>query len=239
MSSTPSPSLVRSFRVHGRVARVVTRFVVSDPGPALALESGRRRSYRSDVERLSRRDLRGALDFVHAASSTAGDGPFPRPAVESLARLVPGETVAYSEWDLEARGSPSLAVESPTTSTPPDVAEARSTLCESYPLSIRRLSSATQPCRLSDFISSRALHRLEYYDHVLRPLGVEYQVRLWLPASPGRSHVFCFDRARTGGDFNDRDRTLLALLRPFLVAMRERFALREARNAIEADGVTA
>lgn len=191
------------------------------------------------VVRLSRRDLEGALDFVHAASSAQGTEPFPRPVVESLARLVPGEAVAYYEWNLASHITPNVAVESPAISAPPDVAEARSELCATYPLSIMRLSSATRPCRLSDFISRRALHRLEYYDYVLRPFGIEYQMRLWLPPSPGISRVFSFNRRRADGDFSDRDASLLGLLRPFLIAMHDRFELREARISLEASGLTA
>ena len=131
-----------------------------------------------------------------------------------------------------------MAVEDPVIPEPPDVAEARSELCETYPLSIVRLSAVTRPCRLSDFISRHALHRLEYYNCVVRPLGIEHQLRLWLPASPGTSRVFYFNRRTTDSDFSDRDATLLALLRPFLIAMHERFELREALIPVDVDGLT-
>jgi DNA-binding CsgD family transcriptional regulator len=191
------------------------------------------------VVRLSRRDLEGALDFVHAASSEQGVEPFTRPVVESLARLVPGEAVGYYEWDLAAHVVPNRSVEAPALSTPPDVTEARSSLCSTYPLSIMRLSSATTPCRLSDFISFRALHRLEYYNHVLRPLRIEHQMRLWLPAPSKSSRVFYFSRRRADGDFSDREWNLLSLLRPFLIAMYERFELRRSSFPVNADGLTA
>jgi DNA-binding CsgD family transcriptional regulator len=190
------------------------------------------------VVRLSRRDLEGALDFVHAASSAQGTEPFPRPVLSSLARLIPREATAYYEWDLGSHVMPNVAVEDPEIPEPPEVAEARSELCETYPLSIVSLSDVTQPCRLSDFISRRALHRLEYYNCVLRPFGIEHQVRLCLPAPRGRVRVFYFNRGQADGDFSDRDWTLLALLRPFLAAMHERFELREATSPVEFDGLT-
>jgi len=191
------------------------------------------------VVRLSRCDLERALELVHAASSAEGDEPFPPDVLESLARLVPGAAVGYYEWSLESHLMPSVAVETPVLPTPAEVAEARSELCSTYPLSIMRLSAARRPCRLSDFTSRRALHRLEYYDSVLRPFGIEHQLRLFLTAPPGLSRVFHFNRRSADGDFSDRDGGLLELLRPFLVAIRERFELREASGSNGANGLTA
>jgi DNA-binding CsgD family transcriptional regulator len=190
------------------------------------------------VVRLSHGELRGALEFVHAASSACGPEPFPRPVVESLARLVPGESVSYYEWSLRSPVSQTAAVEVPTLSTPADVVEATRHLCATYPLSNLRLRTAMQPYRLSDFISLRALHRLEYYDHVLRPFGIEHQMRVWLPAPHGTSRVFYFSRRSADGDFDDRERGVLELLRPFLVALRERFDLRNAAAPMVSNGLT-
>jgi DNA-binding CsgD family transcriptional regulator len=190
------------------------------------------------VVRLSHGELRTALEFVHDASSAHGPEPFPRPIVESLARLVPGESVSYYEWSLRWPFSQTAGVEVPTLSTPADVVEATRHLCATYPLSNLRLRTATQPCRLSDFVSLQALRRLEYYDHVLRPFGIDHQMRVWLPAPGGSARVFYFSRRSAEGDFDDRERTLLELLRPFLVALRERFELRKAVAPVASNGLT-
>jgi len=196
------------------------------------------RSYRLAVVRLSRCDLEDALSFVHAASAAQGTEPFPRPVVESLARLVPGAAVGYTEWSLEAHVVPMVAVETPSIPTPPDVAEARAGLCTTYPLSMMRLHGARHACRLSDFASRPALRRLEYYHCVLRPFGIEHQMRLFLPAPPGFARFFSFNRRCLDGDFTDRDRNVLDILRPFLVAMHERFDARDSWLPIEVDRVT-
>lgn len=188
--------------------------------------------------RLSQRELRGALEFVHAASSACGSEPFPRPVVESLARLVPGESVSYYEWSLRWPYSQTAAVEVPTLATPADVVEATRHLCATYPLSNLHLRTATQACRLSDFVPLRALHRLEYYDYVLRPFGIEHQMRLWLPAPGETARVFYFSRRGADGDFDDGNRGLIELLRPFLVALRERFDLRKAAAPLASNGLT-
>jgi DNA-binding CsgD family transcriptional regulator len=44
-------------------------------------------------------------------------------------------------------------------------------------------------------------------------------MRLFLAAPAGTARVLSFSRRRLDGDFSERDRTLLELLRPFLVAV--------------------
>jgi DNA-binding CsgD family transcriptional regulator len=179
------------------------------------------------IKRLRRCDLERALGFVHETATASAREPFGSSVLERLADLVAADWVVYSEWDLQAQPFARLMVDAPRVSTPPDVTAATSRLCPTYPLSILRLSGAKKPQLLSDFLPRRRLHRLEYYHHVLRPMGIEHQLRLWLPAPASTSRVFYFNRSSTGGDFGDRERTILELLRPFLVAMRERSGLRE------------
>jgi hypothetical protein len=136
--------------------------------------------------------LRDALEFVHEASSIDSSEPFPQETVDLLSRLVPGEFVSYSEWDLTGRPLVTMAVEQPAVPTPPDVEEARREYCSTYPLSIQLRTAETRALKISDFISLRQLHRLDYYDSVLRPFRIEHQMRLWLsaprePAASSRS----------------------------------------------------
>ena len=185
--------------------------------------------------RLRSRELRNALDFIHAASSADGPEPFPEPVVELLTRLVPSEFGGYYEWRLPYQQC--VAVELPFP-TPPDVADARAFYCSTYPLTNLLLSSEARALKLSDFVTVRGLHKLEYFNLVLRPFGIEHQIRLWLSAPHGRSHVFCLSRRRSDGDFEERDRNLLELLRPFLNALHERFELRGAVAPLSRDDLT-
>jgi DNA-binding CsgD family transcriptional regulator len=190
------------------------------------------------VTALRRRELEDALELVHAASSANSADPFPQPVVELFARVVPGDSLAYYEWDLNARERPQLLVEAPSVARLPGVAEAVYHYCASYPLSNLRLATASRPCRLSDFASRRTLHRLDYYHYVLRPSGIEHQTRLFLSAPPAKSRVFYFNRARTDRDFADHELSLLQLLRPFFVAIRDRFEFRKQRLSLQTDDLT-
>jgi DNA-binding CsgD family transcriptional regulator len=182
------------------------------------------------VTRFSQRELRGALEVVQLASSAENGDAFPEPLLEQLAALVPADQAGYYEWDHRALLPPTVAVELPAVTTPAEVAEARAAYCSTYPLSVLRRSAETRALKISDFLSLRMLRRLDYYDHVLRPFRIEHQMRLWLAAPPGTSRVFYFSRRGSSGDFGERDRGLLELLRPFLVARRRRLG-RPARNA--------
>jgi DNA-binding CsgD family transcriptional regulator len=182
--------------------------------------------------RLSQRALRDALEFVHIASSAEAAEPFPQETIDLLARLVPGELVNYSEWDSDG---PTLTVEQPVVPMTPAMSEARSVFCSSFPLSNLVWSADTRARKISDFLSLRALHRLDYYDLVLRPYRIDHQMRLWLAAPSGFSRVFSFSRRSVQRDFDERDRGLLELLRPFLVTIRERFDLRQAHETKNGD----
>ena len=75
--------------------------------------------------------------------------------------------------------------------------------------------------KISDFYSGRQWHSIGMYCDFFRLLGLEHQLILALPeapgrtAKPGRTVRLVFNRG-PGPDFSERDRALLALLRPHL-----------------------
>lgn len=82
----------------------------------------------------------------------------------------------------------------------------------SYPDRTGDLRSVT---RISDFYSSRQWHATGMYIDYVRPAGFEHELMLCLPGSPGHTVRLLFFRG-PGRDFSERDRALLALLRPHL-----------------------
>jgi DNA-binding CsgD family transcriptional regulator len=69
--------------------------------------------------------------------------------------------------------------------------------------------------RASDFYSVRQWHSTGMYTEYVRPFGIEHEMLLCLPAGPMRTARLIFSRG-AGPDFSERDRALLALLRPHL-----------------------
>ena len=68
---------------------------------------------------------------------------------------------------------------------------------------------------ISDFYTPREYHQTGMYADFLGPHGIEHEAMLCLSAPSGRSRRLLFARG-PGPDFDERDRLLLALLRPHL-----------------------
>jgi DNA-binding CsgD family transcriptional regulator len=169
--------------------------------------------------------VRDALALIDVAYNANGADLFAERVVAALARLVPGEIVGYNERELLSHRL-LAACETPRVDASLEVVSAVTTFCDEYPLSMLRRRSETRALKVSDFMATGELHRLDYYIYALRPLGIEHQMRLWLSAPPGVARYFYIGRRRADGDFSERDRDLLELLRPSLVALRERFDAR-------------
>jgi DNA-binding CsgD family transcriptional regulator len=77
--------------------------------------------------------------------------------------------------------------------------------------------------RFSDVISVEEYHQLDLYQHLYKPMGVEYQIAFTLPATAGR--VLAIALSRGDRDYSDEERDLINRARPFLI--------QAWRNAIE------
>ena len=173
------------------------------------------------MEHLSERDVHGALAVVAAAAASRSGEPFALHVVDALVEVIPADDAVYVEWRLRdhevlhAVGRPDPEEDDPA------LHEGADATCWSYPLRDPIHFRSTTPLKLSDFVAPRALRGLPFYAAWMRPLGLEYQIKLWLPAPDG--HARCFALGRTAGrDFDERDRALLSLLRPHLSRLRSR-----------------
>jgi DNA-binding CsgD family transcriptional regulator len=99
----------------------------------------------------------------------------------------------------------------------PEMADLWWQLRHSHPVCSRRVRSGdwTTPLKVSDFATPREFRRTPIYDVFYRG-ALEHWLDVGLPASPGRTRVFIFERR--GTDFGERDRLVLTLLRPQLEA---------------------
>jgi DNA-binding CsgD family transcriptional regulator len=170
----------------------------------------------------SRRDVRDCLALIDGARSATGPEAFADAVVRAVARLVPGDVVGYQERDLVSHGLLMIR-ELPSGGSSPEISATVGSLRAEYLLSTTRHHADARALKVSDFASWRELHELDDYEHVLRPLGVEAQLRVWLTAPPGIARHLYVSRRRAHGDFNERDRDLLELVRPLLASLRARF----------------
>ena len=91
-----------------------------------------------------------------------------------------------------------------------------------------------RPLKLSDFVSTRELHRLPIYNDLFHPMGYEDQIGVMLTPVQPTSRAIALGRDRRS--FTEDDRELLALIRPHLAqAYRNAQDLSRARNALTAE----
>jgi DNA-binding CsgD family transcriptional regulator len=174
------------------------------------------------MPRLSAADVESALFFVHEAADVAGPDPFPVHIVERLRALLGCEWGSYCELDRKDRRE-LLLVESPVPEWQlPEATFWR--LVGEHPLCRAQRRGRLDALKLSDFIGSRALHRLELYADWLRPSGCEFELEIGLPSAQEHTKTFLFDDSRR--DFGERERTLLNLLAPHLIQLDHAAAMR-------------
>jgi len=173
---------------------------------------------------LGERDVRLALGIVEAAAATQNGSPFGRELLDALSEAIPADCVEYIEWSFHEK--PSLYLSSPYdlwADQPEAEAEAAMAIaCRTYPLRDKELASFPEPLRITDRVSTRAFRQTAFYTLMMRPFGVEHELKLWLPAPPRQSYAFSLIRS-PGSDFTDRDVALLSLVRPHLARLRARW----------------
>lgn len=111
-----------------------------------------------------------------------------------------------------------------------DVIEAFARFSHQHPIAVYQQRTADgRALRVSDFISRRALHRLDLYDLVFQPLEVEYQLVVGI-APPPVVIGLAFNRGRR--DFTARGCARLDAARPFLITAYAGAAARERAGAL-------
>src|SRR5205823_5799136 len=142
--------------------------------------------------------------------------------VDAIVEAIPADEAAYVEWRFGDRESIRV---SRGGDEPPWLDEALAATCGSYPLRDIDHTASAEPLRTSDIVSRARFRKSRFYLSVMRPLGREHELKLWLPAPRGHARYFELERG-PGPDFDERDRSFLSLLRPHLARLRARWERR-------------
>ena len=178
--------------------------------------------YRLPMKDLSERDVHRALDVVAAAAAGGNGTAFETETVDAIVAAIPADEAAYVEWRCGDRDSIRVARGG---DEPPWLDEALAATCGSYPLRDVDHAASVEPLRISDVVSRARFRKSPFYVSVMRPLGRERELKMWLPAPPGHARYFELERG-PGPDFDERDRSFLSLLRPHLARVRMRWERR-------------
>jgi DNA-binding CsgD family transcriptional regulator len=175
----------------------------------------------SDVLRWQ--DLRVVLDAAEEMHDRPPDGGVPDSVVSRLGQLIGCDLVTFCELDLLAKQvvtDQQFPAKTDADSYSPDLDRYwwhcfwQNEFC-SYS---ERSGDRESVVALSDFYSARTLGGVLGYQEFFGDPGVCHELMACLPSGPGRSRRLLLTRGPGSRDFSDRDRTVVALLRPHLHA---------------------
>jgi DNA-binding CsgD family transcriptional regulator len=184
------------------------------------------------------------LGIAAAELSTIGDlAEFRAGVLPVLRGLIAADMASYNEI---SRSPPAaLVVADPVGSLGSATAERQRRFAElvwQNPLAAHFARTGDPAARrMSDFVTGRALHRLELYDEYYRELGTEHQLAFTVPAD---ACMIGITLSRCGArDFAEEDRELLDEMRGLVVALYrnllDRDRLRAVLAAVEQAGANA
>jgi len=179
---------------------------------------------RGAASRLGPADYRAILGFLGDTRELELGTPYPSAFVAHFAVLIEGAHPLYRENDLAGRRSP-LMVDADGRHED-DEDELYWTVGPCAITQYRSLTGDLSAARLSDVVAWRRYRESPIYRDYFAPNGIGYMLDLALPASPGWQRTLLFCRATNEGDFSERDRDVLEMLRPHLRAREARAALR-------------
>ncbi len=160
------------------------------------------------------RELDKILTVIEAVSAIEEAASYGPTALRALKAVLSFELGSFNEVDTEAPRAFFCAYpEDPTDEA--TLSEFPRLVQQNPILQYQRRTSDGSAHRISDFISNEELHRLELYQKVYGPRGIEFQVALALTAKSPQVVAFALNRTRS--DFSDDELVLLNLLRPHLI----------------------
>lgn len=176
---------------------------------------------------LGRADLTAILDFLADVDDLDADEPYSVEVLDSLRSLISYDEAGYQEADLQARR---IIDQSPAETEEDDALYWAVGPCPI--MDYRSRTGDLTAMRMSDVIGRRRYHELPIYREYFQPVGLDHVLDLGLSAARQRYRSLVLFRAHDVGDFSERDRGVLEMLRPHLRA-REALAdlHRRARDA--------
>ncbi len=164
-------------------------------------------------------DLRALTTMISHAHEDEPGPMLPWSLLDDLARLIPAEEVSICDLDLVNQER--QMQQAVFAGEPPEVARGEPSLGAYRPFwryyhsfwGDEPPSRAGRVRRWTDRYPGRRLAQQPLYREAFQPTGVQYLLSVGLPTTAGHERNLLFWRF-SGPDFSDRERDLLALLRP-------------------------
>jgi DNA-binding CsgD family transcriptional regulator len=183
-------------------------------------------------DQLRNRDLLALIDVARSLSDVLDRTEFEATILPLLGSLVAADITSFNVIDLANRTALRPTVD-PVDAYHEGGVEILGAFAHQNPLVRARRRDAV---KFSDYLTRRELHRLDIYDLLYGPTGVEYQMAFTVPAADAHVIGFVFNRSRR--DFSERDRTVLNLVRGFVERAHARVYARPRLMSPQALGLT-
>ncbi|MGA7420353.1 MAG: helix-turn-helix transcriptional regulator [Acidimicrobiales bacterium] len=168
------------------------------------------------ADREAGRDWAPVAAVVEAIAKVEDPAEFGMVALRALAPVVPFDLGSFNVVDPDVPMAIFCALPDDTKDAEPTDLDDFARLVQQNPiLQHQRRTANGSPRRLSDFLTPSELHRLELYQRVYGPRGIEFQVAVALVAKAPLIIAFALNRCQA--DFTDDELSLLDTLRPHLI----------------------
>ena len=157
----------------------------------------------------------GALLATLGSAARVGSGELTPALLEGLPGVIACDSVWRADCDYDSRRNVMLSTDHRLDGAYEARQERWWQLYDQHPLlAFRDATGDGRALRLSDVLSSRALHRLELYSEFFKPFGIESSLSIRIQLAPGRA--VDFGCTRSSGDFSAQDRLALDVVKSFL-----------------------
>jgi DNA-binding CsgD family transcriptional regulator len=167
------------------------------------------------METLREADVRALLELVAESNSHRSLRGFREGILPGLRRLVPCEISSYNEIEPERAYVISYPEDALDVFDNPHEVLARN--AATHPLIQHYVRTRDgRAYKVSDLMTREQLLRTQTYEEIFSKIGIEHQIAITLPSQP--TVVIGLALGRDGRrDFDERDRTVLNLVRPALI----------------------
>lgn len=175
------------------------------------------------MKTLTHRDLQYLLAALSALHTGHDMESLPSRIFAATKQVISAESFGLFSWDMSVFRNEHATefpinrswVEPQVMITPADLEIYSSYLHEDPVREMFKRTSLTVPQRVSDIIPDSRYYRLGIYNEYFRRVGLDRMMVVGLSVSPDAALSFVLNRHKT--DFSERDRSLLAELRPHLI----------------------
>jgi DNA-binding CsgD family transcriptional regulator len=185
------------------------------------------------MDQLTRLELRGVLDVLHAIGENwAGSDDFSRRGVDWLPRLVGSDLTTFSVCDLDAAHR-SVVTDQPGAIAPGELEVFDRHLFKHPLVRAHGRNPAAMTARINDLQSESVFRRTPLYNEYYRAIRIDYVMAI--PIHVDNRFLVGFVLNRSHRRFSDRDRELAEIVRPHLANLYCLSIAIERRRRLRAD----